>query len=363
MITFYNDKHSLHQGKFEMFRGELVPCHEVASRADRILSEIERRRLGSVKKPRIEDKQLEEIVDKVHAKRYLEFLRHAWEEWTGFDPKNRQRDVLPSVWPVRSLRSDQLPQNFAARMGLFSFDAGTPLTVGTWASSWGGAACAIAAANHILSGGHAAFVLTRPPGHHAGHDFFGGYCFINNAAVAAQALRDGGKEKVAILDVDYHHGNGTQAIFYDRADILFVSIHGDPATEYPFFLGYSDEKGEGAGFGCSINIPLPRGTGFPAWSNALLQALDAITDFNADALVVSLGLDTYAGDPISGFQLNTDDFFSVGEMIATLGLTTIFALEGGYALDAIGQNTANVLEGFHRASGRKNSNTSNNEQL
>lgn len=349
MITFYNDRHNLHQGKFEIFRGELVPCYEVASRADRILAEIECRQLGQVQQSKIGDVELTKIVEQIHARRYLDFLRNAWDEWICLDPRNQERDALPAVWPVRSLRSDRLPQNFAARMGLFSFDAGTPLTAGTWEASWNGAACAATAANHILAGDYAAFVLTRPPGHHAGHDFFGGYSFLNNAAVAAQTLLMGGKKKVAILDVDYHHGNGTQAIFYRSSEVLFVSIHGDPATEYPFFLGYADEKGEADGLGCNINIPLPRGTGFSAWGKALSQALDAIAEFSADDLIVSLGLDTYAGDPISGFQLSSDDYFPAGEMIASLCLPTIFVLEGGYALEDIGQNAGNVLESFDQA--------------
>lgn len=350
MITFYNDKHHLHQGKLEMFRGEMVPCFEVASRAERILAELKRRQLGTVKAPDVLDDKVEIVVNKVHEKRYLEFLRGAWEEWVALDPNNRERDALPSVWPIRSMRSDRLPANFAARMGLFSFDMGTPLTGGTWDAAWAGARCSMSAAGQVLRGKRAAFVLTRPPGHHAGKDCFGGYCFINSAAVAAQALRDGGIERVAILDVDYHHGNGTQSIFYHRADVLFASLHGNPLTEYPFFLGYADETGEAEGVGCNLNIPLPQGTDFSVWSQALCKALSAVADFNAQALVVSLGLDTYEGDPISSFRLKSEDYLAVGEMLASLELPTVFALEGGYALDAIGENAVNVLAGFgHRA--------------
>src|SRR5262249_31354000 len=148
---------------------------------------------------------------------------------------NTEFDVLPSVWPVRTFRSDIAPTNFAARVGLFSFDAGSPLTPGTWEAARSGAACAADAARALIpfEGHRGTMALTRPPGHHAGADFFGGYCFLNNAAIAAQTLRDGGIERVAILDIDYHHGNGTQSIFYRRADVLTVSIHGDPTTEYP----------------------------------------------------------------------------------------------------------------------------------
>jgi acetoin utilization deacetylase AcuC-like enzyme len=244
------------------------------------------------------------------------------------------------------LRSDVYPANFAARLGRFSFDSGSPLTSGTWQAACQGAFCALDAADAVAGGAPAAFALSRPPGHHAGADFFGGYCFLNNAALAAQALRERGLARVAILDIDYHHGNGTQAIFYDRADVFFASIHGDPHTEYPFFLGYLDERGAGAGEGFNLNLPLPRGTGFPRWREALHLALQRIAAFRPDALVVSLGLDTYEGDPISGFQLASADFLTVGDDLARTGLPTVFVFEGGYAVDALGVNAVNVLEGF-----------------
>ena len=329
-----------------MFRGQMAPCFEVAERAARILETLEQRRLGIVTTPDAADDKVAEVVNRVHDKRYLDFLRGAWQEWAALDPLNTQRDALPSAWPIRSMRSDRLPASFAARMGLFSFDAGTPLTAGTWQAAWAGARCALCAAEKVLAEAQPVFVLTRPPGHHAGSDFFGGYCFINNAAVAAQALRDGGIGRVAIVDVDYHHGNGTQAIFYRRADVLFASIHGDPATEYPFFLGYADETGCGEGAGFNLNLPLPCGSDFSAWRQALCKALQAVADYQAQALVVSLGLDTYRHDPIAGFQLNSEDYLSVGEMLASLAIPTLFILEGGYALQAIGENTVNVLTGF-----------------
>jgi acetoin utilization deacetylase AcuC-like enzyme len=249
------------------------------------------------------------------------------------------------------MRFDVLPDNFAARMGLFSFDAGTPLTAGSWTAARTGAACALTAAREV-SAGHvrSAFALSRPPGHHAGADFFGGYCFLNNAALAAQALRDGGAARVAVLDVDYHHGNGTQSIFYERNDVLTVSIHGDPRTEYPFFLGHADEHGAGAGIGFNLNLPLPRGTDFTRWRAALHTGLAAIASFGADALVVSLGVDTFEGDPISGFTLRSADYFEVGEDIAAANLPTVFVFEGGYAVAEVGINTVNVLEGFSRRS-------------
>jgi acetoin utilization deacetylase AcuC-like enzyme len=217
---------------------------------------------------------------------------------------------------------------------------------GSWAAARGGAACALAAAQAVLGGERFAMALTRPPGHHAGPNYMGGYCFINNAAVAAQALRDGGLQRVAVLDVDYHHGNGTQTCFYERSDVLTVSIHGDPRTEYPFFLGHADERGHGAGEGFNLNLPLPRGTGFDVWWATLQTALQAVADFAPQALVVPLGLDTFEGDPISGFKLRSADYLQLGRAIAQLGLPTVLTFEGGYAVAEVGVNTVNVLEGL-----------------
>jgi acetoin utilization deacetylase AcuC-like enzyme len=346
MKIFYNDQHTLHHGRHEMFRGELVPCFEVPARADYVLQELRSRGFGSIAPaPPVERAAFE----RVHAPRYLEFLEHAWDEWVALDPANAQRDALPSYWPIRTFRSDVLPASFPARMGLFSFDAGSPITAGTWQAARQGGACAIAATGQLLQGDRAAFVLSRPPGHHAGPDFFGGYCFINNAAVAAQRLRDGGFGQVAILDIDYHHGNGTQAIFYERSDVFFASVHGDPHTEYPYYLGYADERGAGAGLDCNLNLPLARGTGFERWREALAQALQRIAAWGGEALVVSLGLDTFEGDPISGFRLRSADYLRVGEDLAAAGLPTLFVFEGGYAVAEVGVNAANVLEGFAQA--------------
>ncbi|RZL86358.1 MAG: histone deacetylase family protein [Variovorax sp.] len=326
-----------------MFRGELVPCFEVPARADFVLQELARRGLGPIETPATFD---DAVIARVHAPRYLDFLRVAWAEWIGLDPANAQRDAFPSYWPIRTFRSDVLPASFAARMGLFSYDAGSPLTAGTWAAAHAGAGCAIGAAEAVLAGERAAFALTRPPGHHAGADFFGGYCFLNNAAIAAQTLRDAGMARVAVLDIDYHHGNGTQAIFWERADVHFTSLHGDPHTEYPYYLGYADEQGAGAGLGFNRNLPLPRGTGFAAWRTALAAALQGIAAFGADALVVSLGLDTFAGDPIAGFTLQSADYLAVGDDLARAGLPTVFVFEGGYAVAEVGVNAVNLLEGF-----------------
>ncbi|MPT39670.1 MAG: histone deacetylase family protein, partial [Achromobacter sp.] len=198
----------------------------------------------------------------------------------------------------------------------------------------------------VAGGEKSAFSLCRPPGHHAHAGTMGGYCFINNAAVAAQSFRDRGAARVAILDVDYHHGNGTQSIFYERGDVLTVSVHGDPTTEYPFYLGYADERGQGEGAGFNLNLPLPVGTGFADWTRALEQGLAAVRAFKADAVVVALGVDTYEGDPISRFKLKSADYLQVGRLLAGLGLPAVFTMEGGYAVADVGINVANVLDGY-----------------
>jgi acetoin utilization deacetylase AcuC-like enzyme len=353
MLIVHNPHHHLHQGRHEMFRGRLVPCHETAQRLDHVLAELQRRAMGPLRTPSDDTAGLTEALARIHTPRYLDFIEHAWDEWVEIDPANAQQDALPSVWPAPGMRFDVLPENFSARMGLFSFDAGTPLTAGSWTAARAGAACALSAAREVSSGAvRSAFALSRPPGHHAGADFFGGYCFLNNAALAAQALRDGGAARVAVLDVDYHHGNGTQAIFYERDDVMSVSIHGDPRTEYPFFLGHADERGAGAGTGFNLNLPLPRGTGFTRWRAALHAGLDAIKTFGADALVVALGVDTFEGDPISGFTLRSADYLQVGDDIAAANLPTVFVFEGGYAVAEVGVNTVNVLEGFNLRSPR-----------
>lgn len=345
MLIFHNPIHHLHAGRQEMFRGKLVPCHESPARLEFVLQALRQRGIGELRAPSPADMAL---LGRVHSPRYLDFLQGAWREWIALDPANAELDVLPSVWPVRGFRHDVTPANFAARVGLYSFDSGSPLTAGTWDAALAGAACAIDAARAVggAGGPRAAMALTRPPGHHAGPDFFGGYCFLNNAALAAQALREAGAARVAVLDIDYHHGNGTQTIFYERGDVLTVSVHGDPLTEYPFFLGHADERGAGAGDGCNLNLPLAAGTGYAGWREALRAGMRAVQDFRADALVIALGVDTFEGDPISKFKLASADYRQVGRDLATLRLPAVFTMEGGYAVEEVGTNVANVLEGY-----------------
>lgn len=339
MLTIYSDKHRLQHGKAELIDGTLKPCFENPSRADMVLQEVRSRGLGPVIEPLAHG--LEPVL-RVHDAGYVEFLQTAWQRWSAM---GRDYDALPKMWQIRRLRA-AIPQHVEGQLCYYSMDCGTPLTAGTWPAITAAADVALTAIDQLAAGQRGVFALTRPPGHHAARDYCGGYCFFNNAAIAAQSLLDRGAKRVAILDVDYHHGNGTQDIFYQRDDVLFLSIHGDPATEYPFFLGFADEHGEGAGLGYNYNFPLPAASSVALWFAALDTALGEVRRYAPDALVVSLGVDTFEGDPISRFSLASTDFLRLGEQIGGLGLPTAFCMEGGYAVEPIGLNAVNVLDGF-----------------
>jgi acetoin utilization deacetylase AcuC-like enzyme len=339
VLTVYSSDHGLQAGRVELIGGELVPCYENPERAEIVLSRIREVGLGEVVPP---EQFGRKPLLRVHDAKFLEFLETAWESWVRV---HGDKDALPMNWAVRTFRQT-VPRAIEGKLGYYCLDAATPITRGTWAAASAAADTALTAASRVAAGEGAAFALTRPPGHHAASDLYGGYCFLNNAAIAAQSLLDGGAARVAILDVDYHHGNGTQSIFYSRGEVLFVSIHGDPADEFPYFLGYADETGEGEGEGRNLNYPLPRGTEASKWLDALEDGARRITAFGPDALVVSLGLDTYKDDPISHFRLASDDYLEVGRRIARLRFPTVFVLEGGYALAALGVNAVNVLSGF-----------------
>ncbi len=340
MLTIYSEVHHRHHATAELIDGKMVPPFEMPKRAEMVLSQIKTVELGDILPP--ESFSLEPIL-RVHDEGYVQFLQTAWDEWVL---EHGAYDALPTNWVVRSMRSDRIPEVIDGKLGYYSFDAGTPITEGTWDAITTAAHVALTGQRRIAQGDRAAFALCRPPGHHAAKDFFGGYCYFNNAAIAAQAFRDGGADRVAVLDVDYHHGNGTQAIFYDRADVLFLSIHGHPAQEYPFFLGYDDETGIGAGAGFNHNYPLRWGSDWKIYQTALSDAIQRIQAYQPDALVVSLGVDTFEHDPISRFRLTLDDFPNIGRAIARLGIPTLFVMEGGYAVDDIGVNAVNVLLGF-----------------
>jgi acetoin utilization deacetylase AcuC-like enzyme len=317
----------------------LVRPYESAARAQIVLERVREQGLGEVIAPT--QFGLSPLL-RVHDDQYLDFLSTAWSDWLAAENRG---EAIPDVWPSRRMRP-QRPNSITGKLGYYAMAAETSISEGTWEAARAAADVSLTGAELLKNGARSAFALCRPPGHHAARDLFGGYCFINNAAAAAQFLRDGGAERVAILDVDFHHGNGTQDIFYERADVLFVSLHADPKDDFPYFSGYADETGMNAGNGFTLNLPLPTGTSFEAWQAALRTALTRIQTFKADALVVSLGVDTYVNDPISSFRLASSDFATYGRMIGAISLPTLFVLEGGYAVEEIGVNVVNVLTGF-----------------
>ncbi len=342
MLTVYSDDHRLHHAKAELFGGMFVPPFEKPERAQFVLDRVREVRLGPVVEP--EDFGLEP-VRRIHDEGFLRFLESCWELWTA---EGFEGEAMPLVWPARGMRQRE-PNHIDGKIGYYAMAGETAITAGTWQAARSSANVALTAQRSVQEGAASAFALCRPPGHHAAGDLYGGYCFLNNAAIAAQAFIDGGAGRVAILDVDFHHGNGTQTIFYGRDDVFFVSLHGDPLDAFPHFLGYADEVGEGAGEGFTANYPLPRGTPFETWGEALADACRRIVDHGPDAVVVSLGVDTFEKDPISFFKLKSEDFETYGGMISGLARPTLFVLEGGYAVEEIGINAVNVLTGFLEA--------------
>lgn len=342
MITIYSADHLLRNSRTELYCGELVPPHECKERAEYVLDRVRRQGLGEVMAPASFGKA---PLLRVHDDHYVQFLEDAWREWSA---AGNRGEAIPDCWPARRMMQRR-PNSITGKLGYYAMAAETSISAGTYEAARAAADVALTGARLIKDGARAAFALCRPPGHHAARDLFGGYCFLNNAAIAAQFLRDAGAQRVAILDVDYHHGNGTQDIFYERDDVLYVSLHADPRTVFPYFLGYEDETGAGRGAGFTCNYPMPEGTEFSVWREALTSGLRRIEEFRADALVVSLGVDTFIEDPISSFRLQSDDFTTYGRMIATAKLPTLFVLEGGYAVEEIGLNVVNVLTGFESA--------------
>jgi len=339
MKIIYSDDHRMQFAQGELYGGEFVTPFERPSRMEYILRELKARKMTDITAPGKLDMK---PVRKVHDKGFLEFLETAWQQWTAAGYRG---EIVPTVFPVPGTRKKK-PRFIDGLVGYYAHSTETCITAGTWAAAQASAAVAQTGQKIVSGGAKSAFSLCRPPGHHCHHDMYGGYCFLNNAAISAQGFRDAGADRVAILDVDFHHGNGTQDIFYARGDVLFCSLHGAPEDAYPHFLGYKDEKGRGEGEGFNHNYPMLPGTDYGAWGQALDDACRKIARYRPDVLVVSLGVDTYRLDPISFFKLDSDDFRTYGTRIARLKLPTLFVMEGGYAIEAIGINTVNVLDGF-----------------
>ncbi|MGF7005465.1 histone deacetylase family protein [Aminobacter sp. BE322] len=340
MKTVFSPLHAGHSGQMELVAGAIVPGFEKPSRAEIIRARVESQKLGDIVAPEVHDLA---AAKRAHAADYIDFLPTVWPQW---EAAGKSGSAIPFAWPTRGLRGDVRPRTIEALLGFYSFDGGASFVKGTWEAIKSSYDVALTAAALVKAGERAAFALCRPPGHHAGAAFMGGYCYINNAAVAAQWFRDQGARRVAVLDVDYHHGNGTQEIFYSRADVQVINLHGDPMTEYPFFLGHADERGQGEGEGFNLNYPMPFGTSFDRWSEALDDGCRKLAAYAPDVVVVSLGVDTFEKDPISHFKLTSADYPKIGARIAKLGLPTLFVMEGGYAVDEIGVNAIGVLTGF-----------------
>ncbi|SFR37041.1 Acetoin utilization deacetylase AcuC [Yoonia tamlensis] len=343
MRIYYSEDHRLHFPQAELSGGQFVTPFERPSRVEYVLTRLRERSLTDINAPAAVDMgPIRTLLDPG----YLSFLETAWDDWKA---EGMAGEIIAANVPARGMHMDRIPQNIDGKVGYYCHASETAITRGTWAAALSSVACAQSAQRHVAAGADAAFALCRPPGHHATADQYGGYCFINNAAVVAEMFRNSGAARVAVLDIDFHHGNGTQTIFYDRPDVMFVSLHGAPQETYPYFIGYADEKGAGAGEGANLNYPMTAGTGYDLWAQALDDAIARITAWGAQALVVSLGVDAYKDDPISFFKLESDDFTDAGRRIGRMRLPTVFCMEGGYAIEAVGVNTVNVLEGFKDA--------------
>jgi acetoin utilization deacetylase AcuC-like enzyme len=342
MDTYYTDAHLAHAPAKEFLDGELVDVFEKPERAEMILNAVRTAGLGAVYAPG--DYGLAP-VERVHDADYLDFLRGAYARW--LDDGRGPGPVYPDTFYKAPF--SHRPTKVGAQAGIYVMDLSAPITGGTWGAAVQSAQVALSAAAQVRDGARAAFGLCRPPGHHAHANIAGGYCYLNNVAIAAQHLRDQGAKRVAILDIDVHHGNGTQHLFYARDDVFFASLHGHPDWEYPYFLGAEIETGTGAGAGFNANFPLPKGADTAHFLNALDAACGRIAAFAPDYLLVSLGVDTYVDDPIGGLAVGADGFAPIGSRIAQLGAPTVFIMEGGYAIAQLGLNVASVLTGFDGA--------------
>lgn len=338
MLTLYSENQSVHEPERELNNGEWMDFAESPARLESILANLD------VTQPP-QDFGIDLILA-VHDAGYVNFLKTAHDQWLE---QGRTGDAIGYAFPVRGrrpLKHDRID----AKLGQYGFDAGSPIAAGTWEAAYWSAQTALGALEEVASGrADKAFALCRPPGHHSGRDYYGGYCYLSNAAIIAQGAVAQGLGPVAVLDVDYHHGNGTQDIFYASGDVFFASIHADPKSDYPYFWGHADETGEGDGEGATFNQPLPQGTTWSQYGPALDRALEAIARFDTKFLIVSYGADTFELDPISSFKLTTPDMQRIGARIAEARLPSVIVMEGGYRIDALGNNVESFLSGLESA--------------
>ena len=329
-----------HDPGYFVSSGATIENPERPERADRLLQAALSYGLNTIAPQDCGD----EVIVAVHSSRYLSFLKNIHMRWSRID--GASESVAPNVHPIS--RDDGYPKSAVGQVGFHIYDSSCPISAETWMSARWSAMTAAHAARQVLAGDDACYALSRPPGHHASQDLAGGFCYLNNSAIAAQQLRSK-FQRVAVIDVDVHHGNGTQRIFYERDDVLTVSLHAHPERFYPFFWGYADEIGDGAGEGYNINRPLPRGTGDADYMRGLEDVLLRVSDFSPGALVIALGLDAHEEDPFRGMSITTDGFAGIGKILAGLDLPTVIVQEGGYLSDALGRNLVSFLRGFEKS--------------
>lgn len=334
MRVFYSTTHWGHATAQANADGHPIHSHEVPARAE-VLHQMVLAQRWPVRQP--DDHGLDAILA-VHDLAMVEYLRSAYGQMVALDSRLPLKP--PEAFAVRPVR--HMPHSAFGKQGYYQFGDDNPILAGTWAAAYWSAQTAISAAAHVVAMGETAYALCRPPGHHAAHDMMGGYCYLNNVAIAARTLGP----RVAILDIDFHHGNGTQEIFYDTDVVLYCSLHGDPDIYYPYFWGGADETGAGEGDGANRNWPLPPGTGDAAFLRALNEALDVIRDYQPRYLLVSAGFDAGAGDPLGGFNVTPAGFGEIGRRIAALGLPTVLVQEGGYRLETLAENALSFLRAF-----------------
>jgi len=340
--VFWDPVQLQHDPKFFLQRGHVRANFEVPTRAEVLLSACQDMGVSIETPPVVSRSALEGI----HTPAYLDFLRDLPRDWDAMP--DHGPEAVPNIHPSPEMFANgaRMPVNVIGQLGWYTADTSCPISKTTWPAALAAASCALAAADFVSAGGRTAYALCRPPGHHAYPARAGGHCYLNNAALAAQRLRDNGAARVAVLDLDSHHGNGTQSIFWSRSDVLFASIHGDPNNYYPWYVGHGHERGGGRGFGCNLNLPLARGADDLDWLGALEHALAAIRSFGTDALVISLGFDASMHEPLQFFNVTNDAFSRAGEQVAALKMKTVLVQEGGYATGQIGALLKRFLSTF-----------------
>ncbi|MDF0601853.1 histone deacetylase family protein [Psychromarinibacter sp. C21-152] len=337
MKTIFDDRQWAHDPRHFMANGAILPNPEQPERIAVLKAAAEAAGCGFAAPA---DAGMGPIAA-LHSPDYLVFLQTIVKRWQRIEGAGAE--VIPNIHPAA--RSDGYPRSAVGQAGYHQADTACPIADGTWQAAYWSAQTAVAGADAVAGGERAVYALSRPPGHHAFGDLAGGFCFLNNAGIAAERLRAKGL-RPAIVDVDVHHGNGTQGLFYDRDDVLTVSIHADPVRFYPFFWGHAQERGAGRGMGYNLNLPLPRGTDDAAYLAALETALQRVAAFGTDVVVVALGLDASVDDPFQGFAVTQDGFARIGAAFAATGLPCVFVQEGGYLSDSLGANLTRVLTGF-----------------